>query len=175
MVATTLPAVVRVVDLPVATTITGAELFEVVQTTAGVGVSVQVPILAAFTALGGVPTGGATGTILNKSSGSNYSTQFSAINTFVNVGANLATTGTATSIVIQLTSSLVITSVIASTLIVGNTLIIGKSVATTVAPGAGFASIQAVSGTIAGTCKIIIFAGTSTTAITIVDNVGAGF
>jgi len=37
MVGTTLPAVVRVVDLPVGTTVTGAELFEVVQTSAGVG------------------------------------------------------------------------------------------------------------------------------------------
>ena len=165
MVATTLPAVVRVVDLPIGTTITGAELVEVVQTSGGVGVSIQMSLNQAFTSIGGVPSGGATGTILNKSSGSNYSTQFSAINTFVNVGANLATTGTATSIVIQLTSSLVIAS----------TLILGKTAATTVAPGAGFAYIQAVSGTTPGTCKIIIFAGTSTTAITIVDNVGAGF
>lgn len=101
MVGTTLPAVVRVVDLPTGTTVTGLELFEAVQTTGGVGLSVQLSLSQMVTSIiGGLPTGGATGTILNKSSGSNFSTQFSAINTFVNVGTALATSGTATSIVV---------------------------------------------------------------------------
>jgi hypothetical protein len=42
MTGTTLPAVVRIVDLPTGTTLTGVELFEVVQTTNGVGLSIQV-------------------------------------------------------------------------------------------------------------------------------------
>lgn len=41
MTGTTLPAVVRIVDLPIGTTITGAELIEAVQTSNGVGLSVQ--------------------------------------------------------------------------------------------------------------------------------------
>lgn len=42
------------------------------------------------------------------------------------------------------------------------------------APGAGNVKLDAVAGTNAGTCKIIMYAGTSTTPVTIVDNVGAG-
>ena len=44
MAGTTFAAVVRIVDLPVATTITGSELMEVVQTSGGVGQSVQVAL-----------------------------------------------------------------------------------------------------------------------------------
>lgn len=40
------------------------------------------------------------------------------------------------------------------------------------APGAGSAKLTWVAGTNAGTCKLISRAGTSTTAVTIVDNVG---
>ncbi len=39
-----LPAVVTIQDLPTATTLTGAELFEVVQTIASIPTSVQVPL-----------------------------------------------------------------------------------------------------------------------------------
>jgi len=134
MVATTLPAVVRVVDLPTGTTVTGAELFEVVQTSAGVGQSVQLS-LNQLNALVNIPAGGATGTILNKSSGSNYSTQFSAINTFVNVGTSLATTGSATSIVAfvanqgitstQIANNAVGTNQVASSLGIASSLSIG--------------------------------------------------
>lgn len=42
------------------------------------------------------------------------------------------------------------------------------------APAAGFAKIEAVAGTNVGSCKIIAYAGTSTTPVTIVDNVGTG-
>jgi len=136
MVATTLPAVVRVVDLPLGTTVTGAELFEAVQTSGGVGQSVQLSLGQMITSIiGGLPTGGATGTILNKSSGSNFSTQFSAINTFVNVGTALATTGSATSIVAfvpnqgitstQIANNAVGTNQIASSLGIASSLSIG--------------------------------------------------
>lgn len=48
-----------------------------------------------------------------------------------------------------------------------------KITASGIAPGAGFLKISAVAGTNAGTCKLIAYAGTSTTPVTIVDNVGA--
>jgi hypothetical protein len=95
---TTFAASVTIVDLPVGVAPTGAELVEAVQTSAGVGQSVQLSLNQIATSLG-IPTGGATGTILNKSSGANYSTQFSPITTFVAVGTSLATTGVNTSIV----------------------------------------------------------------------------
>lgn len=49
-----------------------------------------------------------------------------------------------------------------------------KISASGVAPGAGFAKFSWVAGTNAGTCKLISYAGTSTTPVTIVDNVGTG-
>lgn len=42
------------------------------------------------------------------------------------------------------------------------------------APSAGFAKFEWVAGTTGGTCKLISYAGTSTTPSTIVDNVGSG-
>src|SRR5690242_3639666 len=113
MVGTTLPAVVRVVDLPVGTTVTGAELFEVVQTSAGVGQSVQLS-LTQLNALVNIPTGGATGTILNKSSGANYSSQWSNITQFVAVGTALATAGSATSIVAYIPNQAILSTQIAN-------------------------------------------------------------
>lgn len=52
-------------------------------------------------------------------------------------------------------------------------LAFAKETASGSAPGAGFLKIEAVAGTNAGSCKIIAYAGTSTTAVTLVDNVGA--
>jgi hypothetical protein len=43
------------------------------------------------------------------------------------------------------------------------------------APGAGGVKFEAVCGTTAGTAKIIAYAGTSTTPVTIVDRIGSGF
>jgi len=40
------------------------------------------------------------------------------------------------------------------------------------APGAGYAKMSWVAGTNSGTCKLISYAGTSTTPVTIIDNVG---
>ncbi len=42
------------------------------------------------------------------------------------------------------------------------------------APGAGTAKFAVVAGTSGGTCKLIMYAGTSTTPTTVIDNVGAG-
>lgn len=42
------------------------------------------------------------------------------------------------------------------------------------APGAGNVKVAAVAGTTAGTCKLIVYAGTSVTPFTILDNIGAG-
>jgi len=43
------------------------------------------------------------------------------------------------------------------------------------APGAGYATLRWEVGTGAGTAKLVAYAGTSTTGVTIVDNVGGGF
>ncbi len=43
------------------------------------------------------------------------------------------------------------------------------------APGAGKARMYWVAGTTPGTAKLIAYAGTSSTPVTIVDNVGGGF
>lgn len=80
-------------------------------------------------------------------------------------------------------NSLIITGTDGSTIAFGtggtvlynNNLLIPKTTPVGAAPGTGFALIQAVAGSIAGTCKIIIYAGTSSTPITIVDNVGQNF
>lgn len=42
------------------------------------------------------------------------------------------------------------------------------------APGAGTVKFDAVAGANAGSCKIIVYAGTSLTPVTMIDNVGAG-
>ena len=105
---TTFAASVTIVDLPTGTTVTGTELIEAVQTSSGVGQSVQLT-LSQVLALGGLPTGGNTGTILNKSSGSNYSTQFSPITTFISTDGSLMTTGTVTSIVVALATNVNVT------------------------------------------------------------------
>jgi hypothetical protein len=42
------------------------------------------------------------------------------------------------------------------------------------APGAGTAKLAVVAGTTGGSCKLIMYAGTSTTPTTIIDNVGSG-
>lgn len=49
-----------------------------------------------------------------------------------------------------------------------------KRAANTTAPGAGNAKFEVLCGTNAGTAKLVMYAGTSTTAVTVVDNVGAG-
>lgn len=48
-----------------------------------------------------------------------------------------------------------------------------KRSASGTAPGASRLKFSAVAGTNAGTCKIIAYAGTSTTPVTIIDNIGA--
>jgi hypothetical protein len=49
-----------------------------------------------------------------------------------------------------------------------------KITASGTAPGAGNTKVEWTAGTNAGTCKMIAYAGTSTTPVTIVDNVGTG-
>jgi hypothetical protein len=50
----------------------------------------------------------------------------------------------------------------------------GEITASGSAPGASSAKMEWVTGTNANTCKLIAYAGTSSTPVTIVDNVGAG-
>ena len=49
-----------------------------------------------------------------------------------------------------------------------------KMTASASAPGASGVKFEAVCGTNAGTAKLIMYAGTSTTAVTVIDNVGSG-
>jgi hypothetical protein len=53
-------------------------------------------------------------------------------------------------------------------------LAFAKMSASGTAPGAGIGKLAVVAGTNANTCKLIMYAGTSTTPVTIIDNVGAG-
>lgn len=50
-----------------------------------------------------------------------------------------------------------------------------KITAAATAPGASVARLAFVQGTNAGTAKLVAYAGTSTTPVTIMDNIGAGF
>lgn len=103
---TTLPAVVRIIDLPVYTTVTGGELFEAIQTVGGTTISVQIPATAIVTTtLGALPTGGGTGLVLGKSSNSNFSTAWYDITTFISANATtLATSGSGTALVFNIAS-----------------------------------------------------------------------
>jgi len=51
---------------------------------------------------------------------------------------------------------------------------LSKITASGTAPGAGAVKLAAVAGTTGGTCKLVAYAGTSTTAVTILDNIGSG-
>lgn len=50
----------------------------------------------------------------------------------------------------------------------------GKMTASASAPGAAGTKLEAVCGTNAGTAKLVMYAGTSGTAVTVIDNVGTG-
>jgi hypothetical protein len=50
-----------------------------------------------------------------------------------------------------------------------------KITASGTAPGTGLAKFAVVAGTTAGTAKLIMYAGSSGTPVTVIDNVGAGF
>lgn len=135
-VGTTLSAVVRVVDLPTGTTVTGAELFEAVQTTAGVGQSVQLSLSQMLTnSVGALPTGGNTGQILNKLSTVNYSSQWSNITQFLAVGTSLATTGSATSIVAYVPNQGITSTQIANNAVGTNQLASSIGIASSVSVG----------------------------------------
>lgn len=53
-------------------------------------------------------------------------------------------------------------------------LALNKIAASGLAPGAGGLKLAVVTGTNAGSCKIIAYAGTSATPVTVIDNVGSG-
>lgn len=54
-------------------------------------------------------------------------------------------------------------------------LVLAKETDAAAAPGAGFCVLKAVAGTNAGSGKLIARCGTSTTPVTVVDNIGSGF
>jgi hypothetical protein len=58
--------------------------------------------------------------------------------------------------------------------VAGGELVMDKVSPTVTAVGAGHMRLAVAAGTTTGTCKIVAYAGTSTTPVTIVDNVGTG-
>jgi len=74
----TLPAVVTILDLPLATPLSSAAIFEAVQTTNSVAVSVGVSLGQIMTTgFGALPTGGSTAQVLAKSSSSDFAVVWS--------------------------------------------------------------------------------------------------
>ena len=62
----------------------------------------------------------------------------------------------------------------ASTTLTNGALGMQKITASGTAPGAGSCKFEVVAGTTGGTCKLQMLCGTSTTAVTVLDNVGTG-
>lgn len=94
---TTLPAVVTIVDLPPATTITGAELLEAVQTVNGVALSVQVPLTALAAIVTAIlPSGGSSGQFLQKSGATDYVSVWSSLGSSMAGTFGITLTGSTT-------------------------------------------------------------------------------
>lgn len=75
-----LPAVVTILDLTLATTLSSAALFEAVQTTNSAVESVGVSLAQIMTTgFGALPTNGATGAVLGKSSGGNFDAAWTSV------------------------------------------------------------------------------------------------
>lgn len=92
-----LPANVTIPQLPAATTLTLAEVIEAVQTSGGVGNSVQVALSQIMTTgFGGLPAGGGTGQIIEKASGTDFATQWTNISSLVTASTGLAESGSTT-------------------------------------------------------------------------------
>ena len=61
-----------------------------------------------------------------------------------------------------------------NTALAAGRLAMGRDAAAAFAPGAGYGLLRWETGTNAGTLKLVAYAGTSTTGVTVVDNVGGG-
>jgi hypothetical protein len=103
------------------------------------------------------------------------------LQTGVKNGGSNATAATATTALtikgetqnINVATALTVGSSTAATLSTGETA--GTKIsASGTAPGAGYAKFEWTAGTTGGSCKLISYAGTSPTPVTIVDNVGSG-
>lgn len=100
-----IPATVTIPQLPQATTLTLAEVIEAVQTTGGVGNSVQIPLSSIATTLfGNLPVGGATGQLLEKTSGTNFSSQWVNLSSLLTASTGLAAAGS-TAVALSLAST----------------------------------------------------------------------
>src|SRR5882757_3985199 len=84
----TLPAVVTILDLATAAAASTGMWLESSFTTGSVATTNRVSLSQIMsTNLGALPTGGATGQLLTKSSGSDFATQWSSISSLVTVNA----------------------------------------------------------------------------------------
>jgi hypothetical protein len=149
---TTFAASVTIVDLPAGTTVSGAELFEAVQTTAGVGQSVQLSLSQMLT-VAALPK----------------------INTLVTVGNSLMTTGNATAIAVALATAVTATGTISA--INGLALVTGGTAAVLVSSVASFGIFvgTGVPSVSAGTGSIYMRSdATTATSRMYVNNSGTG-
>lgn len=91
-----LPAVVSILQLGTGT-LTSAAIVPASMTVAGVATTLGFPISAIMTtAFGGLPTGGGTGQVLDKSSGSDFAAQWVNIASLVTASTGLAESGSTT-------------------------------------------------------------------------------
>lgn len=98
---TQLPAVVTIPDLVPATTLLSSALVEAAQTTNGVGESVSFLVSQLMTTgFGALPTGGGTGQLLTKASGTDFASQWSNIASAV-LGTSGITTSGSTTVTVQ--------------------------------------------------------------------------
>jgi hypothetical protein len=106
------PATVTIPQLPAGTTVSGTELFEAIQTTAGVANSVRLTLTQMVAgASGSLPTNGAAGQLLNKNSAANFDTVWSSLSSFIVASTGLTLSGSTTvTIAAALGSTQVVTS-----------------------------------------------------------------
>lgn len=100
-----IPATVTIPQLPQATTLTLAEVIEAVQTTGGVANSVQIPLSSIATTLfGNLPQGGVTGQILEKTSGTNFVSNWVNLGSLVTASTGIGISGS-TALAVSLAST----------------------------------------------------------------------
>lgn len=93
----------------------------------------------------------------------------------INIGNVYEATGigTPSTAIAAISGSLQIGSITPATLLNGDLAMV-KTANSAGAPGAGFLKLESLAGTTGGTCKIVAYAGTSTTPVVLIDNVGSG-
>lgn len=115
-----------------------------------------------------------SGVILVGSGGQTVDTPAGNTSNYINIENILTVTGTNTpsTSIAKFAGAFQIGTAV--TTLAGNEFGLAKISASGSAPGAGTGKLALVAGTTGGTCKLIMYAGTSTAPTTIIDNVGSG-